>query len=63
MAAILDPYYSRPIDVHRWSDHPEITEIVESIWGEHFKDMAGVKPGPRPKTPFKDQLKVLLLDC
>jgi len=63
MPAILDPYYSRPIDVHRWSDHPEVAAIVENIWGEHFSDMAVNRPGPRPRTPFKEQLKVVLLDC
>jgi hypothetical protein len=63
MPAILDPYYSRPIDVHRWSEHPEVADFVESIWTEHFEDMAVTKPGPKPKTPFKDQLKILLLDC
>ncbi len=63
MAAILDPWYSRPLDVHRWSEHPEVAEIVEQIWQAHFQDMDGVKPGPKPKTPFKEQLKVLLLDC
>lgn len=63
MPAILDPYYSRPIDVHRWSDHPEVAVIVEGIWNEHFQDMAAKRPGPRPRTPFKDQLKVILLDC
>lgn len=63
MAGIFDPWHSRPIDVHRWSDHPEVAEIVERIWQAHFKDMDGVKPGPKPKTPFRDQLKILILDC
>ena len=26
MGEILDAWYSRPIDVHRWSDHPEVKE-------------------------------------
>lgn len=63
MAGIFDPWHSRPIDVHRWSDHPEVAAIVEQIWQAHFQDMDGVKPGPKPKTPFKDQLKILILDC
>ncbi len=63
MNAILDPYYSRPLDVHRWSDHPEVAAIVENIWAAHFTDMAGNRPGPKPRTPFKDQLKVVILDC
>ena len=62
MTAILEPFYSRPLDVHRWSDHPEVAGWVQTIWRAHFADMAGTKTGPKPKTPFKDQLKVLILD-
>ena len=25
MDEIEDPWHSRPIDVHRWSDHPEVS--------------------------------------
>ncbi len=63
MVGIFDPWHSRPIDVHRWSDHPEVAGLVERIWAEHFPDEDKPKPGPKPKTPFKDQLKILLLDC
>lgn len=62
MTAILDPFYSRPIDVHLWSQHPEVRAWVEQIWDEHFKDMQSKRPGPKPKTPFKTQLKTLILD-
>lgn len=61
---IEDPWYSRPIDVHRWSDHPEVKGLVDSIWNTHFSDMerAATAPGPRPKASFKSQLMVLILD-
>lgn len=62
MTAILDPFYSRPIDVHRWSDHPEVAAWVEHIWITDFPDMAKTRRGPKPATPFKSQLKVLILD-
>ena len=29
---IENPRHSRPIDVHRWSDHPEVKALVEDIW-------------------------------
>ena len=32
MGEIEDPWHSRPIDVHRWSDHPEVAELVDRIW-------------------------------
>jgi len=60
MADIENPWHSRPIDVHRWSDHPEIVDLVESIWRDHFPGES--KSGPKPKTSFQNQLRVLLLD-
>lgn len=61
---IEDPWYSRPIDVHRWSDHPEIVGLVDALWAAHFQDMERVPtaPGPKPKTTFRKQFRVLLLD-
>ncbi len=32
MADIKNPWHSRPIDVHRWSDHPEVAALCEGIW-------------------------------
>lgn len=32
MPEIKNPRHSRPIDVHRWSDHPEVKELVDRIW-------------------------------
>lgn len=26
---ILDPWNSRPLDVHRWSEHPEVKVLVD----------------------------------
>ena len=63
MNAILDPTYSLPLDLHRWSDHPEVAAIVEGIWAAHFTDMAVNRPGPKPRTPVKDQLKLVLVNC
>lgn len=59
---ITDPRHSRPIDVHRWSDHPEVNEIVEMLWREHFGDFDCKASGPKPKARIRDQLKVLVLD-
>lgn len=61
---IEDPWYSRPIDVHRWSDHKEIVTVVQDIWDTYFAgwERHASVPGPKPKTSFKKQLRVLLLD-
>jgi hypothetical protein len=24
---------SRPLDVHRWSDHPEVKQLIDLLWG------------------------------
>jgi hypothetical protein len=65
MTAPLDPRHARPIDVHRWSDHHEVRELVNQIWNDHFgafHEPEKPRPGPKPKTRHKDMLKVLLLD-
>ena len=64
---IDDPRYSRPIDVHRWSDHPEVKALVEEIWKVYLPEEITGKPGakrtgPKPKTSFKKMLRVLILD-
>lgn len=60
---IKDPWHSRLLDVHRWSDHPEIVSVVNSIWEANFKgwDEEG-RSGPKPKQNFRYQLRVLILD-
>ena len=66
MAVIDNPRHSRPIDVHRWSDHPEVKALVEGIWEGYLPEQITgkpgdkkPKPGPKPKTSFKRQLRVL----
>ena len=60
MATIENPWNSRPIDVHRWSDHPEVKALTEAVWEEYVAIVQ--KSGPKPKTAFRHQLRVLLLD-
>ncbi|MDU8914143.1 hypothetical protein, partial [Aestuariicoccus sp. MJ-SS9] len=60
MPPIENPWHSRPLDVHRWSEHPEVRGYVDEIWAAHFED-SGLS-GPKPKMPFKHQLRVVILD-
>lgn len=61
---IEDPWYSRLLDVHRWSDHPDVHRLVDAIWVNHFGDyVAGsAKPDPKPKRIFEQQLRIVILD-
>lgn len=60
---IEDPWHSRVLDVHRWSDHPELISVVDGLWEAHFGefDKEG-RSGPKPRTSFRHQLRVLILD-
>ena len=58
--ALTDPYlmkdidYSRPLDVHRYSDYPEVNEWVDAFWDVHlepyFPDRP-IKRGPSISSP------------
>ena len=45
---------SRPLDVHTWSEHPEVNTFVDEIYREHFQGGNEIIR--------KKHLKVLLLD-
>jgi len=49
MTEIEDPWHSRPIDVHKWSDHPEVVQFVDRVWEQYLpKEVIGGR-GPKPK--------------
>ena len=56
--------HSRPLDVHRWSDYPEVDEWVEEFWGKHlagyFEHASG--KGRKPNQSPRNMFKVLFLD-
>ena len=39
----INPQHSRPIDVHRWSDHPEVNGLVTEVWDSFFAEEQGGK--------------------
>ena len=51
-----DYEHSRPLDVHRWSDHPEVNAFVDRIYKEHIHE-SGTNTQIKKK-----HLKVVLLD-
>jgi len=48
--------HSRPLDVHIWSEHPEINVLVNEVWSRFWVEEAKIKPkrGPKPKAPKKN---------
>lgn len=56
--------HSRPLDVHRWSEHPEVHNLIEKLWDNHFSDFSRDtgRPGRRPLGDPKRQLMTLVLD-
>jgi hypothetical protein len=58
----IDPDHSKPLDVHRWSDHPEINKLVDELWFQVVEPALGGKSNNKGKSDPKRQLKVLLLD-
>jgi hypothetical protein len=59
----INRYHSRPLDVHRWSHHPEATKLRDTVWNQYFKEAfpEGGK-GNKAKSEPKKQFKTLLLD-
>ena len=58
-------YNSRPFDVHRWSDHPEVEGFVAPLWVrfEATQPITTIGTRGRPTKRIKrDNMKVLLLD-
>lgn len=58
----IDPNHSKPLDVHTWSDHPKINELVDELWFQVVETALGGKSNNKGKSNPKRQLKVLLLD-
>jgi hypothetical protein len=49
---------SRPMDVHKWSDHPEVNKAVNAIWEELSQDTAG----SWSERIAKKHVKIVILD-
>ena len=58
----MDRFYSEPLDVHKWSHHPEIKQLTDRLYAEldlkEIESKSNNKRGASPKT----MLRVLLLD-
>ena len=52
--------YSRPLDVHRISEYPEVQRMINSLF-EEMKSAGLIGKSPRQK--ILKHLKVVVLDC
>ena len=55
---------SRPLDVHVWSEHPEINILVDELWARlsYNEECYSKRRGPKPKATKKKHFKCLLID-
>ena len=55
--------HSRPLDIHTWSDHPEINIIVDKVWHSlgQYRQETLIPKGNRRGTHPKLLIKVLLV--
>lgn len=61
----IDRWHSRPLDVHRWSDHPEVHRIVKQIYSKLSPDTISQiesKSNNKAKASGEVHLRVLILD-
>ena len=58
----INPWHSKPLDVHRWSGHPEINKLVNDLWVDVVGPTLSGRSNNTGKSDPKKQLKVLLLD-
>ena len=61
----MDVWNSRPLDVHKWSEFPEVNTFIDDLWGKFlisFPHHGKRKRGAQPKAKPKVQFKVLILD-
>ena len=60
--AKMDRWHSTVLDVHKWSDHPEIKQLTDDLYitcGIYSVDKSGNR---KPKKTAQQMLRVLLLD-
>ena len=61
----FDVWHSRPLDVHRWSDFPEVNQLVDRVFDDFTEEQKANISGRSNnsgKASGKTHLKVVLLD-
>ena len=58
----VDRWHSEPLDVHTWSDHPEIKALCNDLYDAAGLTSLESKGNRKPKRTVKQSLRVLILD-
>ena len=58
----IDRWNSEPLDVHTWSDHPEIKALCDQLYDEARLSVLEPKGNRKPKRTVNESLRVLILD-
>jgi hypothetical protein len=58
----IDRWNSEPLDVHTWSDHPEIKNLCDQVYDEAGLSVLEAKGNRKPKRTVRESLRVLILD-
>ena len=58
----IDRWHSEPLDVHRWSDHPEIKSLCDHLYADANLVSLEPKGNRKARRNVKDSLRVLILD-
>ena len=58
----IDRWHSEPLDIHRWSDHPEIKTLCNHLYADANLETLEPKGNRKAHRNVKDSLRVLILD-
>jgi hypothetical protein len=58
----IDRWNSEPLDVHTWSDHPEVKALCDMLYDEAGLAALEPKGNRKPKRTVRESLRVLILD-
>ena len=58
----IDRWNSEPLDVHTWSDHPEVKALCDQLYNEAGLAVLEPKGNRKPKRTVRESLRVLILD-
>ena len=58
----IDRWHSELLDVHTWSDHPEIKALCDDLYDQTGMSSLESKANRKAKRSVKESLRVLILD-